>query len=344
MPDASQFTQIKRLQTSAAADQGAGPNKFRAPRFFDGWNSGQLIKFGQNALLSNKFIPRFLSKWTVSTFYNSANANANCAFVDSADNVYLGYAGLLVKISPSGEILTNVVGANGIAVGGGFIYATSSTFINRYLVSDLSLSQGGSTGFTQINIGAGGSARAIALDRLGRILYVNAANNLIRVNADGVTNSVALTNTSEINTARHMVIRVIDGIEYAYLAASGAGTNGNRIIRFNLSATPPIDKEDILTGLNAPRGLAFESDTVIYVSDSGNNRIMKFDTVTNTLTPFAGTGTASSTGNGGDPLLATFHTPAAIAFSNDRKTLYVPEFNSGTRDFSAIRFTIDRIN
>ena len=272
-------------------------------------------------------------------FYNSANTSANCVFVDSADNVYLGYAGLLVKISPSGEILTNGVGANGIAVGGGFIYASSGAVINRYLASDLSLSQGGATGFTQINIG-GGSARAVALDRLGRILYVNGINNLVRVDANGTTNSVALTNAGDLNTARQLVIRVIGGIEYAYIAEAGA----NQIIRYNLSATPPIAREIVLTGLSTTRGLAFESDTVIYVSDSGNNRIMKFDTVTNTLSRFAGTGTASSTGNGGDPLLATFNTPAGIAFSNDRKTLYVPEFNSTTRDFSAIRFTTDQIN
>lgn len=56
MPDASQFTQIKRLQTSAGADQSAAPNKFRAPRFYNGWNAGQLTKFSLNALLSNKFI------------------------------------------------------------------------------------------------------------------------------------------------------------------------------------------------------------------------------------------------------------------------------------------------
>jgi hypothetical protein len=340
MPDASQFTQIKRLQTSAAADQGAGRNKFRAPRLFDGWNSGQLIKFGQNALLSNKFIPRFISRWVVSTFYNNGSvANANCAFVDSTDNVYLGFAGLLVKILPSGEILTTLVGANGMAVGGGFIYATTSAVINRYLASDLSSSQGGSTGFTQINIG-GGSARAVALDRLGRILYVNNNNNLIRVDADGASNSVTLTTASDINTSRQMVMRIIGGVEYAYLVEQGA----NQIIRYNLSAATPISKEVVLTGLNSPRGLAFESDTVLYVTDSGNNRIMRFDTVTNTLTRFAGTGTASSTGNGGDPLLATFHTPSGIAFSNDRKTLYVPEVNSTTRDFSAIRLITEQIN
>lgn len=343
MPDASQFTQIKRLQTSAAADQGAGPFKFRAPRFFDGWNSGQLIKFGQNALLSNKFIPRFLSKWTVSTFYNNNSvSNANCAFVDSADNVYIGFAGLMVKVSPSGEIITTVAGANGIAVGGGFIYATTSAVIRRYLASNLSLSQGGVTGFTEINIG-GITARAVALDSLGRILYVNSSNNLIRVDADGVSNSVALTTAGDIDTARQMVIRVIDGIEYAYIAASGGGPAGNRIIRYNLSATAPISRENVFMGLTGPRGLAFESDTVIYVSDSGNNRIMRFDTVTNTRTLFAGTGTASSTGDGGDPLLATFHTPNAIALSNDRKTLYVPENGSTTRDVSAIQFTTEQI-
>lgn len=347
MPDASQFTQIKRLQTSAAADQGAGRNKFRAPRFFDGWNQGQLIKFGQNALLSNKFIPRFVSRWIVSAFFNTAlGGNVVSVFVDSADNVYLGFTGYLFKITPSGTLISNEVGANGITVIGPHVFVTTGGLINRYLASDLSLANTPADpavagGFQQIT-GLVGS-RTIAADSVGRLLYVS--NSALRRSTISPTNgSSTSVNISgvEINNARHLVIRVINGIEYAYVVEGGV----NQIIRYNLSAASfPTAKQVIITGLNGPRGLAFESDTVIYISDSGNNRIMKFDTVTNTLTRFAGTGAASSTGNGGDPLLATFNTPAGIAFSNDRKTLYVPEENaSTTRDVAAIRFTTDQIN
>ena len=344
MPDASQFTQIKRLQTSAAADKGAGPTKFRAPRFFDGWNPGQLVNFGKNALLSNKFIrsQTTIYKWIVSTFFNTAlGGNIISVFVDSNDNVYLGFVGYLFKITPSGTTISNEVGANGITRIGPHLFVTTGNIINRYLASDLSLANTPADppvagGFQQITGLVGG--RTIASDSVGRLLYVS--NSVLRRSTisptDGSSTTVDISGV-EVNNARHLVIRVINGIEYAYIAEGG----DNKIIRYNLSAASfPTAKQVIITGLNGPRGLAFESDTVIYISDTGNNRIMKFDTVTSTLTRVAGTGAASSTGNGGDALLATFNTPAGIAFSNDRQTLYVPEESSTTRDVAALTNTV----
>jgi serine/threonine-protein kinase len=196
-------------------------------------------------------------------------------------------------------------------------------------------------GFQQITGLSGG--RTVAADSQGRLVYVT-NSTLTRGTISPTTGAVTAVNISalEINNARNVTVRVIGGIEYAYVVEGGA----NQIIRYNLSAASfPTPKVQVLTGLNGPRGLAFESDTVLYVSDSGNNRIMKLDTVTNTLSRFARTGTASSTGNGGDPLLATFNVPAALAFSNDRKTLYVSEENaSTTRDVAAIRFITEQIN
>jgi hypothetical protein len=57
-PDASQYTQIKRLIVDKNGRASLNPTKFRAPFFYGGYGFVQGIetKFGPNALLSNKFI------------------------------------------------------------------------------------------------------------------------------------------------------------------------------------------------------------------------------------------------------------------------------------------------
>lgn len=56
-PDASQYTQIKRLIVDQTGRTSLNPTKFRAPFFYGGYGFVQGIetKFGPNALLSNKF-------------------------------------------------------------------------------------------------------------------------------------------------------------------------------------------------------------------------------------------------------------------------------------------------
>jgi hypothetical protein len=369
MPDASQFTQIKRLQTSSVADQNADRNKFRAPRVFDGWNSGQLINYGSNALVSNKFRPIFGYKWLVSTFFNSAAySGAVTLALDSSGNIYAGFANSarLLKLSPNGQILLDIgAAANAINIRGSFLYVSSNNYIERRNISDLALNN---TGYTNITTSAAGTSRTVAINTAGtHIFYVDAGTSrLHRSPIAGGVNAGTTKNISnaEINTVNGLVIRASGGVDYAYVVETG----GRIVGRYNisdLSAGSPIIPREVFAGaasqpsgfagdglfrtntairFNNPRGIGFDPDGNAYISDTGNNRIRRVDVVTGIITTFAGTGTASSTGNGGEALQATFNGPRSIIFSSNGNIMYVPEFDSTTSDIRAITSTFSRLN
>lgn len=79
-PSASQFIQIKRLQSTQTANVNTDPLKFRVPNRFDGYHQGIETKFGGNALLSNKFIqpsapvPGFTNFWNYEMYKTVSGA------------------------------------------------------------------------------------------------------------------------------------------------------------------------------------------------------------------------------------------------------------------------------
>lgn len=81
--------------------------------------------------------------------------------------------------------------------------------------------------------------------------------------------------------------------------------------------------------LNSPTDLAFDASGDLYISESGGNRIRKITTSTGNISTFAGTGTASSTGDGGAANAATVNSPAGILFDGSGN-LYIAE-NGGNR-------------
>lgn len=360
MPDASQFTQIKRLQTSAAADQGAGPFKFRAPRFFHGWNPGQLIKFGDNALSSNKFRPIFDMQWLVSTFYNNPSySGANSIGIDSEGNFYLGLNSRLLKLSPSGTLLLDVnISISALAIRGTFIYVSGGNAIRRYNLSNLIENN---TGFTPITGAPVASVRTLAINTSGTHLFfvrpATAPFALHRIAINGSGTPLQLSG-SEVVDAQNLTIRNIGGIDYAFISEIGSDV----ISRYNLDLPANIPRV-IVAGtasnfgysgdgglatasrLRDPRGVAFDSDGNMYISDSGNNVIRRVDAVTNIITTFAGIQTITptgSTGDGGQAINARFHNPGPSVFS-PTGVLYISENSSTTRDFAAITNTTVRI-
>ncbi|SNT37847.1 NHL repeat-containing protein [Granulicella rosea] len=66
------------------------------------------------------------------------------------------------------------------------------------------------------------------------------------------------------------------------------------------------------TGLKLPQGAAVDATGNTYVADTGNNRVVAYST-TGAVTVFAGTGTASYTGDGGQAAAATLSSPSAVA-------------------------------
>jgi hypothetical protein len=72
-------------------------------------------------------------------------------------------------------------------------------------------------------------------------------------------------------------------------------------------------RQSVTVGLNTPWGLAVDTQNRIYVADAGNNAVRRVN-VDGTVTTIAGTGTAGSTGDGGQATLARLSAPERLAF------------------------------
>ncbi len=80
--------------------------------------------------------------------------------------------------------------------------------------------------------------------------------------------------------------------------------------------------------LDAPHNLAIGKDGCIYISDTFNHKIKKYDPKTKFITTFAGTGKAGFAGDGGDALLAQFNETYHITFDPSGKHLYVVDLKN----------------
>jgi uncharacterized protein (TIGR03437 family) len=173
--------------------------------------------------------------------------------------------------------------------------------------------------------GDGGVARfanvdpqGICLDLHNNMYLADGANNRVRVitAADGIINTIAGNSVASFNPRG----LAVSG-NYVYFSDS----TGNRVRRYNLN-TQEISVfagngvadwsgdgiSAISATLNAPRGLAFDKSGNLYIADTGNNRIRKVGTNGN-IDTVAGSGAATTTGDGGSATAATLHTPADVA-------------------------------
>ena len=76
--------------------------------------------------------------------------------------------------------------------------------------------------------------------------------------------------------------------------------------------------------LAAPEGVAVDAQHNVYIADTGNHRIRKLTAATGMITTIAGTGTGSSTGDGGQAAAATLFSPASLALTSSG-LLYISE-------------------
>jgi sugar lactone lactonase YvrE len=86
-------------------------------------------------------------------------------------------------------------------------------------------------------------------------------------------------------------------------STSGGGYNGD-----NIQATAAT--------LNIPNDVVLDSSGNLYISDRNNNRIRKVDASTGVITTIVGTGSASSTGDGGAATSATINGPCFSRFDS----------------------------
>ena len=98
------------------------------------------------------------------------------------------------------------------------------------------------------------------------------------------------------------VIRKID-VNGVITTVAGNGTNG-----YSGDQGPATSAQ-----LNDPRGVAVDANGNIYISDTGNQRIRKVDSVTGKISTIAGTGAAGYSGDGGAATSARIDSPRALA-------------------------------
>jgi uncharacterized protein (TIGR03437 family) len=184
--------------------------------------------------------------------------------------------------------------------------------------------------------GDGGLARfanikvqGIATDRHNNLLIADGDDNRVRIvtAADGIIDTVAGNGLAAF-VPRGLAVKG----NYLYFSDS----NNNRVRRLDLvtqeislvagngAADYAGDGGPALSAsLITPRGLAFDPSGNLYIADSGNHRVAKVGTDGN-INTVAGTGTASTTGDGLAATAATLNAPAAVA-ADSSGNLYISE-------------------
>jgi hypothetical protein len=83
-----------------------------------------------------------------------------------------------------------------------------------------------------------------------------------------------------------------------------------------------------LATFNAMHNLAASSDGFIYLADTWNNRVRKFDPKSGTIAAFAGTGAKGYSGDGGPALQASFTGIYSLAFNFPPTKLYLADLEN----------------
>jgi hypothetical protein len=95
--------------------------------------------------------------------------------------------------------------------------------------------------------------------------------------------------------------------------------------------------------LNNPGGLARDSNGDLFIGDSGDNRVRRVDGVSGIITTFAGTGTASYTGDGNAAASATLNTPFQVAVDPAGDVYIADSSNNAVRYVSFVSGNIATI-
>jgi sugar lactone lactonase YvrE len=111
------------------------------------------------------------------------------------------------------------------------------------------------------------------------------------------------------------IVRKVDASDGVISTVAGTGTRG-----FTGEVEPATESM-----LDTPTGLAVDPSGILYISDSGNNRVRLLNPASGNLTTIVGGGTVTNPAAIGAPRDIALNQPADLAISSDDSTLYIAD-------------------
>jgi sugar lactone lactonase YvrE len=163
-------------------------------------------------------------------------------------------------------------------------------------------------------------AEGVNADTDGSGFVINSGSNAIDVTLNLTANGKAIINVPLPGVSTTLSTTVNAQSHFSAIRYAGATLNGTT------AAIPPTTAATSLatTTLDEPNGLEIDESGNLYVADTGHHQILKMDGTNTTV--YGGTGTNSSTGDGGAATAATFNEPRGLAYVPSKKALYIAEY------------------
>lgn len=206
---------------------------------------------------------------------------------------------------------------------------------------------GGPAGAATLN-----GPRGMALTADGAVLVADTTNNRIRkIAADGTVTTVAGTGTAgatgdggpatlaQISAPRDVAVTTDGGFLIADSGSNrirkvAAGGTISTVAGTGVAGSTGDGSPATLATLDVPSGVDPTADGGYLIADTTGNRVRKVS-ASGTITTVAGTGTASSTGDGGPAILATVSGPQGVAATADGGYLIADTTGNRIRKVSA---------
>lgn len=145
---------------------------------------------------------------------------------------------------------------------------------------------------------------------------------------------------------QHAAVSVTAVTLAAALAAAPAGANAGDIAvvaETGLAGYGGDGNAATVAQLFAPHGVALDISGNVFIADPANNRIRRVDGATGTISTFAGTGTAGSSGDGGPASAAELNGPRDVAVDSDGDVFFADTANNEIRRIDHSTFEITRV-
>jgi trimeric autotransporter adhesin len=305
----------------------------------------------QSATVSPAAAPEFtIGTLSGCTIGSPLALNAYCTVPVSFQPLAAGMRTAQLQLTDSNSV-TATIGLTGIGVAPAVVFSSS-------VISTIAgTGTAGTTGVTGPAISAQLSApRGGMFDSFGNLYFADSGNNLIRKidHITGAISTVAGTGTSGFaGDAAAATSAQLNGPTNVVLDAAGdlyiadSGNNRVRFVDVNSGLISTIagtgtagfgGDSGLATAaiLNDPQGLALDLAGNVYVADTGNHAVRRFNPKGGAIVSIAGTGTAGYSGDAGPASFAALNSPAAIALDLNGNIFIADSGNSVVRVISPL--------